>query len=71
MFDKMYLKCTARGRNPIYSIIDNNKVIANLFIRNREIEKINILKSYLSFNELNEIYKLIFSYNKTLSKFYE
>ena len=67
----MYLKCTVRGRNPIYSIIDNNKIIANLFIRNREIEKINILKSYLSFNELNEIYKLIFSYNKTLSKFYE
>ncbi len=67
----MYLKCTARGRNPVYSIIDNNNVIANLFIRNREVEKINILKSYISFNEFDEIYKLIFSYNKTLNKFYK
>jgi hypothetical protein len=67
----MYLKCTVRGRNPVYSIIDNNNVIANLFIRNREVEKINILKNYISFNEFDEIYKLIFSYNKTLNKFYK
>jgi len=67
----MYLKCTVRGRNPIYSIIDNNKAIANLFIKNREVEKINILKSYISFNEFDEIYKLIFSYNQTLNKFHK
>jgi hypothetical protein len=64
----MYLKCTVRGRNPIYSIIDNNKIIADVFIRNRDIEKINISKNYLSFQEIEEIYKLISNYKKTLNK---
>jgi len=64
----MYLKCIVRGRNPIYSIIDNNKIIADVFIRNRDIEKINISKNYLSFQEIEEIYKLISNYKKTLNK---
>ena len=64
----MYLKCTVRWRNPVYSIIDNNKIIADVFIRNRDIEKINISKNYLSFQEIEEIYKLISTYKKTLNK---
>jgi hypothetical protein len=55
----MYLRCVQRGRCPVYAIIDNNKIIANLFMRNRKIEKIYILNNYLSFETLEKIYKLI------------
>lgn len=55
----MYLRCTHKGRCPIYAIIDDNRIIANLFIRNKEIEKIYIKNNYLSFETLEKMYKII------------
>lgn len=55
----MYLRCIQKGRCPIYAIIDDNRIIANLFIRNKEIEKIYITNNYLSFETLEKMYKII------------